>query len=740
MGYPVVVTNENRDNIIFSLAKGDASKALSLDKLNNEELTALISNSQALYAPSAVVNKNFFAGNIANTNFNSMDGLQIERSSGEESATDFATLDTEQTTEAFSFSSFIRWLQANKDTGKKTEDKATTLINELNSKYDFDEKNIQSIEQLDNGNVKVVFKKSDGKQYTYTINSDKGVVMVNCLQGNDKITVVNNGDGTRTFAFNNDSITVLSNNVFNADSDMDIKAFRNLIDKYNNYVNTSAPMKSAKPVSPDLPDKYSLENLRKMYPESDYSIELRKDYSYEEDYGVYDIICKKTGKPVLRVWPYSVDKYAENGSITRERYDKGHLYEVEITGVPDDNGTCTNEFYEYDSEGNVTTYRKEIYKDDKTLESVEIQYNKDGSVKSEVKKYSHSYLADKIAEDIYAKNSVGLPTTGEKIGEHISAITGGNVLAVLDAYSKSATNTDKEDLITAIVNERGLPIKERVKYIKHIVKCLSEIATKKGIDVSYIEKDIENILEQESKSWGPASAGKISYQVTRLIKICKANGSSDSDKANGKIDNDFEQNREGDCWLIATIKALADSPKGLEILNDSIKVDEKGGVTVTLKGVGETYYFSKEELDARSDLSIGDRDVRALEMAVERYIVEHPDFEEDRTDLCGDTPLFAMKLLTGKDITVLYDISNTDIEKFNNPDCVAVVSISREKDGVTCETPNGKVTLHGSHSYTVKGSDDKYVYLINPWDTSKTIAVPIDVFKDVFSRITVCEL
>ncbi|MCQ2739232.1 MAG: hypothetical protein MJ237_03270 [bacterium] len=40
-----------------------------------------------------------------------------------------------------------------------------------------------------------------------------------------------------------------------------------------------------------------------------------------------------------------------------------------------------------------------------------------------------------------------------------------------------------------------------------------------------------------------------------------------------------------------------------------------------------------------------------------------------------------------------------------------------------------------NHAYTVSRSDSKYVYLINPWDSSTKIHVDRKTFEEIFNAI-----
>ena len=81
-------------------------------------------------------------------------------------------------------------------------------------------------------------------------------------------------------------------------------------------------------------------------------------------------------------------------------------------------------------------------------------------------------------------------------------------------------------------------------------------------------------------------------------------------------------------------------------MNDSVKVNSDGSVTVTLKGVNKIYTISKEELESNIQLSSGDGDVRALEIAVNKYFEEERGVR-DRLDINGNWMTTAYTILVG---------------------------------------------------------------------------------------------
>ena len=353
---------------------------------------------------------------------------------------------------------------------------------------------------------------------------------------------------------------------------------------------------------------------------------------------------------------------------------------------------------------------------------------------------SASTIAQSIKDDIYAKTWCGLPTTGKNIGEHIRNINASNVREVYNKYKELTGN--KENIFSGILDEVGIPEAERESYVKHIFYARIESAKQEGIYTDDIKKD----LDTELKKKGLISKKFVNALLTKLInRTIRSNNNVgyENDKANGKIDKDFKQGKSGDCWLLAGIQALAETPAGLKALNDSVKVLPNGSVEVTLKGVGKKYVITRQEIKNARELSTGDADVRAIEIAMDRYFKEEGGIN-GKPDIRGNKSYVLFNAITGKgDKNFLQDsygripdmwFSDRQIDNFNKPSHVAVVS-ARGKGSETFAEPSGEVKLIKSHAYTVKGSDSKYVYLINPHNTSKVIKITRETFKDFFNQI-----
>ena len=214
---------------------------------------------------------------------------------------------------------------------------------------------------------------------------------------------------------------------------------------------------------------------------------------------------------------------------------------------------------------------------------------------------------------------------------------------------------------------------------------------------------------------------------------------------NGQIDAKFKQGNTGDCWLIASIIAINNSDKGKKILNDSIKVNDDGTISVYLKGVKKSYTFTRKEIEANTDLSSGDLDVRAIELAVEKYFYQQRGITSvngrRHTDLNANCASTAYQILLGKCYaepvyTFSQDKMRESIKRYNDENNVAIVSAGKKHGAVYAKKADNEslIKLEDNHAYAVVKTDENFVYLINPWDSSAEIKVDIDTFLSFFSK------
>ncbi len=293
----------------------------------------------------------------------------------------------------------------------------------------------------------------------------------------------------------------------------------------------------------------------------------------------------------------------------------------------------------------------------------------------------------------------------------------------------------------AILQDPTISKKQKIELIRNNFTAFAQIAKEEGIDISDIIKDANKDFQQ--LSYDNDFKKYSNLYVTTIDRLRARINFNDMElpttKINGKIDRNFEQGGVGDCWFLAAIKGISRNPKGLKILNDSIKVNKNGTVTVHLKGVDKTYTISQKEIDNAKELSSGDGDVRALEIAVNRY------FRDDYKTKYGNTASFdgnyehvAYDILIGqRQSRQFYDkITNEVIDKFNDKEQVYCVSAHGDKKNIEVKsTSNTEGILTKDHAYTVAHVDSKYVYIINPWDTATELKVDRKTFQNFFTQI-----
>ena len=452
------------------------------------------------------------------------------------------------------------------------------------------------------------------------------------------------------------------------------------------------------------PEDYTLENFQKRYPSDRYLVQ-------ENSYEGLTVRDKQTQNLVIKVHKDSQGTY-----ITK-----------------------------YDKEGKEENFAN---------------YDKNNQLRFYDFKYERHYpLVDKIYDDIYARNAMGLPTTGKNIDKHISMITPENVVDIVKVYKGKANG---QTLIDAIMKEYGLPAQKRAELVSHITNAYIEYAESKGVYTDDIRDRITQNINYERRKVGPMNGKNIEENLELLdVRISNSSYTQEKIAPNGKIDADFAQGGVGDCWLLAAIKSAANNPQALNMLNDLISVDEKGNVIVELKGPGKKYIITQEELYGCNELATGDMDVRAIEIAVNKYLhneYEHSWDPHKRNDIGeGGQSAMAFEILFGKGgknyleesglgsiYNALFSVNSSLIEKIKNGKAIAVASVTSAlkftplKEGVD---ENGKsVSINENHAYSVVDADDKYVYLVNPWDTSKVIKMTHEDFKDTFNSVDVLDM
>ncbi len=381
-------------------------------------------------------------------------------------------------------------------------------------------------------------------------------------------------------------------------------------------------------------------------------------------------------------------KYPENKYKYEKAYDNKSLCRIVIHDKKTDKFIA--EFRSYtDGSYHINTSEKKIY------------YDKNGKVIN-ISNYDqksnswkcHDPISKNLYNDITAKNKIGLPTTGKNFEQHIKQINNENITTVLQNYK----NNYGESLLDAINGEWGLDNEVKSRVIKYLNNCCAN-----------------------SPYW-------------------------QYDKGNAKIDKNFYQGQVGDCWFLSSISAIQRSPKGQAILDDTIKDNKDGTYTVKFKGADKAYTVSALEILSADDFARGDKDVRILELAAEKHY--------NILGIYGGNPASAFDLLLGtnkKWQTIAKSFGQKpepqEIKKqLKNKNIIMTCGInpcSKLWGLIVKDIPKDaeyKNDIATAHAYAVCDIDDKNIYLKNPWNTSKTVAIPLDVFDEYWGNVEYTEI
>lgn len=382
-------------------------------------------------------------------------------------------------------------------------------------------------------------------------------------------------------------------------------------------------------------------------------------------------------------------------------------------------------------------------------------------INMEMRKFIRSINPDNV-EDILEKNrdrDISITDTIAKEYNHSKSLKDEYLNHISSAISSHIQNlemweymydrvkTDYDDIekptLTAIIaKEKGLSVNDRIKLIRQLQNRMYNDYVSSETAGDDIKAKIEKEIAKLAKNPDNTDVELIDRLNCKLYNRDGYTNDETYDKQlkapNGKIDKVSYQGGAGDCWLLAAINAIARSKKGLELLNNFLKVNSDGSVTVHLRGANKTYTISKKDLYAARELSTGDLDVRAIEIAVERYLMD-----TQKGDLNGGFAGDAFDILLGGKKRAWKwlgtELDDSYKEKINNPNILVAASISDEEKESKVKTSSGE-EIHAHHAYTVVKADNNFVYLINPWDGGKLLKLSYKEFKSIFDRFSDIEI
>ena len=342
----------------------------------------------------------------------------------------------------------------------------------------------------------------------------------------------------------------------------------------------------------------------------------------------------------------------------------------------------------------------------------------------------------------------------------INNVNASNIDSVLYVYEE----LDGESLVSALFKEGTLNKEQKLNLAEYLVKCqLQSVENSSDVNIDDLYEELDNALGKEK---GRKFSSMDSSEIDKIVNASifrRSRGYELENEANGKVDESFKQGNIGDCWLLASINSIAATPKGAKILNDSLKVNDDGSIDVTFKGLNLTYNVSADELkEKKGKYSTGDIDVRAIEIAAEKYFKEHPDEigrESVNTIENGGRAAYEYEMFLGKggpsfwsgtlgEIAAKPFIVNDElIENIKDPNFICTVGCGtvggkgKELSKIEAEDEYGNsVKIMTDHSYSAINADDEYVYLTEPSGKYGTIKMTHKSFKSAFNHANFTDL
>ena len=218
----------------------------------------------------------------------------------------------------------------------------------------------------------------------------------------------------------------------------------------------------------------------------------------------------------------------------------------------------------------------------------------------------------------------------------------------------------------------------------------------------------------------------------------------------GKINSGFAQGLTGDCWFLSAINATAKTEQGLAKLNSMLSVQKDGDniLSVTVNIQGNEFVIDYEELKNANEYATGDLDVRAIEIAANRFLYETEceDISDGRFVDSGFELLFGEGNYEseefGPDADGNWEGFDDYIQKLKTKSCISTIaSNAYYHKKLDLEDEKGaNVPLSAPHAYLALKADDKYLYIQDPHYSTKTLKVELEKVKECFDDATIIHL
>lgn len=316
-----------------------------------------------------------------------------------------------------------------------------------------------------------------------------------------------------------------------------------------------------------------------------------------------------------------------------------------------------------------------------------------------------------------------------------------NIQALLKQYQQKYPLYTKDNIVDLMLQDGVITI-EIAKKIKA------------GISLFTIENQLPSHKEENSFNSTEIFGGYFTSQTS----LPKTN-------FNGKIEQTFQSEKQGDCWLLSDINTLNETEWGKKAIFEAIKPNPDGSVTIKFKGSPieqKEFHITAQEIENAKNsghYSNGDDDMIGFELATEKLskilvkkglanrITLFDKLTDHQSYIAGGGVYFEngytldiSQLITGRnDVEVSFSQETkvpNEVLKFisENAEIACVCTfisdclVEREEDA----------PIHGGHAYAVKKIVyGKYAIVIDPYHTDQTIRLPWEYFKNNLQKLNI---
>ena len=385
------------------------------------------------------------------------------------------------------------------------------------------------------------------------------------------------------------------------------------------------------------------------------------------------------------------------------------------------------------------------------------QYQSKNPIKqSQTKPVKIPYMTKEMRQEYDRDTIVGIykaldnrkisKANSQKLYENIHRLDYQNYKMAFRSFEQIGVNL--VDIINQTEHLSNQQKKECLNYMVDLGKKTADYGNQRSDDVV---PSMKKLVAQYDSQHGldEISKKRLVADFKKIINRSDTLKTAVPERPNGKIDRSYKQGQTGDCWLLAGIQSLAMTPHGKKMLDNAVKVDKKGNATVTLKGVGKKYTVTARDLKCSNELSTGDTDVRALEIAMDRYFRESVTAEQDsRADIDGNSVGKALALLGDPNKTVEF-MGQRNVAKgivaladsgMKGKAAVTGMSGNIDPSDIKAFDERGKkVQVYNAHAYSIQEIAVDGITLINPHDTSHTLKMSLEDYIKHFNLLGVTD-